>query len=57
MTEYAIRYPDQLVQDPSFRCVADVIDSYHAAYTDERRRVTGVLVTREGDGEWVEVYA
>lgn len=53
--EYAIRYDDQLIQDPSFQCIADVIASFHAAYTDEQRRVTGVLVRRVDGGEWVAV--
>lgn len=44
--EYAIRYPDgQLIFDPSWRCEADVIASFHGGYfCDERGRVTGVLV-------------
>lgn len=43
MTQYAVRYGDTRVYDPSWRCVADVIATYHAAYCDEDRRVTGVL--------------
>ena len=56
MTQYAIRYGDEVVQDPSFRCIADVVFTFHAAYTDQQRRVTGVLVSRETeDSEWKEV--
>lgn len=53
--ELGVRYPDQVVLDPGWTCVADVIASFHAAYTDEDRRVTGVLVRRVDGGEWVEV--
>lgn len=56
VTEFAVRYGDELVMDGSWRCEADVIGSFHAAYTDERRQVTGVLVARVDGGEWVEVY-
>lgn len=43
--EYAIRYPDQLVFDPSWRCVSDVVASFNSGdYTDEHGQVTGVLV-------------
>lgn len=55
MIEYAVRYDDQLVRDGSWASIADVIASFHAAYTDEDRRVTGVLVQRVDGGEWVEV--
>ena len=56
MPEYAIRYGDEVIQDPSFQCVADVVFTYHAAYTDEARRVTGVLLKRETENdEWEEV--
>lgn len=43
MTEYAVRYGDTVVHDPSWRCVADVIATYHGGYCDEDGRVTGVL--------------
>jgi hypothetical protein len=55
MTEYAVRYGDQIVQDGAWNSPADVIASFHAAYTDERRRVTGVLLRRVDGGEWEEV--
>lgn len=56
MTEYALRYPDELVRDPSWRCIADVMATFAAAYTDEARRVTGVLLKRETENdEWEEV--
>lgn len=56
MTEYALRYPDELVRDPSWRCIADVMATFAAAYTDEARRVTGVLLRRETENdEWEEV--
>lgn len=43
--EYAIRYPDSLIHDPSWRCIADVVASYaEGSYTDGQGRVTGVLV-------------
>lgn len=56
MTQFALRYDDEIVHDGSWTCLADVIGSFHAAYTDERRRVTGVLLQRETeDDEWKEV--
>ena len=56
LTEYAIRYGNEVVRDPSFTCVSDVVASFHAAYTDEHRRVTGVLLRRETENdEWEEV--
>lgn len=43
--EYAIRYPDHLVFDPSWRCIADVLASFaEGSHVDHERRVTGVLV-------------
>jgi hypothetical protein len=53
--EYAVRYGDEVVHDGSWRTISDVIASFHAAYTDERRRVTGVLLRRVDGGEWEEV--
>lgn len=55
VVEYAVRYGNELVRDDSWHCVSDVISSFHAAYTDEQRRVTGVLLARVDGGEWVEV--
>lgn len=56
MTQFALRYDQEIVHDGSWTCLADVIGSFHAAYTDERRRVTGVLLQRETeDDEWKEV--
>jgi hypothetical protein len=56
MAQYAVWYPDKLVVDHSWTCVADVLLTYHGGFCDERGKVTGVLVTREGDDhEWVEV--
>ena len=56
MTQFAVRYGDQLVEDHSWTCVADVIATYLSGAFSEGGRVTGVLVSREGDsGEWVEV--
>jgi hypothetical protein len=54
---YAVRYPDSLVRDDSWRCVADVIASYHGGYfTDSRNQVTGTLVRAVvGTDVWVEV--
>lgn len=58
MTQYAVRYGEQLVVDYSWTCVSDVIASFHGGYCDQVGRVTGVLLSREGDGdEWVEVDA
>lgn len=57
VVEYAVQYPDEMVRDSSWHSIADVIASFHAAYTDEQRRVTGVLLCRIDGGEWVEVGA
>jgi len=43
--EYAIRYPDHDILDPSWRCVSDVVGSFaEGSYVDSQRRVTGVLM-------------
>jgi hypothetical protein len=43
--EYAIRYPDRMIFDPSWRSIADVVGSFNSGdYCDERGQVTGVLV-------------
>ena len=56
MTQYAVKYEDQLVEDHSWVCVADVVATYLSGAFSEGGRVTGVLVSREADGdEWVEV--
>lgn len=56
MTEYAVRYPTSTVYDPSWRCVADVVASFHGGYyCDEAGRVTGVLLRRVAGGEWEAV--
>jgi hypothetical protein len=54
VTEYAIRYGDELVRDPAWRCMSDVVGSFHGGFA-ENGRVTGTLVTREPGGEWREV--
>lgn len=55
MTHYAIRYGAQLVIDPSWDCISDVIATYHGGFSEDGR-VTGVLLHRESDAdEWVEV--
>lgn len=52
MRQYGIRYGDRVVEDSSWRCVADVMASYHGSgYTDPHRRVTGELVVRESTAE------
>lgn len=52
--EYGIRYGDKIVRDPSWRCIADVIATYHGTdWTTPDGRVTGVLIHRTlPDGEW-----
>jgi hypothetical protein len=56
MTQYAVKYDDTLVVDYSWESVSDVIASFHGGYCDQRGLVTGVLVSREGDGdEWEPV--
>jgi hypothetical protein len=58
MTQYAVKYGDKLVVDHSWESVADVLYTFHGGFCDDQGRVTGVLVSRAGDGdEWVEVPA
>lgn len=52
--QYAVRYDDHIVADPSWHSVADVIATYHGGFADEQGRVTGVLLRRVGD-DWEEV--
>jgi hypothetical protein len=55
MAQFAVRYGDQLVHDASWVCISDVIASFHGGFA-EGGMVTGVLVTRAGDGEeWEEI--
>jgi hypothetical protein len=57
VTEYAVRYGDELVLDKSWTCVSDVVASYHGGFA-EGGRVTGVLLSKEpGDIEWKEAAA
>lgn len=55
--EYAVQYPDTLVRDPSWTCVADVIASYNGGfYSGPDGRVTGVLVRAiRGTDDWETV--
>ena len=56
MPQYAVRYGDKLVEDHSWTCVADVIATYLSGSFSEGHKVTGVLVSREADGdEWEPV--
>lgn len=54
---YAIRYGSELVYDPSWSCVADVVGSFHGGYyCDDAGQVTGVLLRAVvGTDEWVEL--
>jgi hypothetical protein len=57
MAQYAVKYDDgKLVVDFSWESISDVVASFHGGFCDERNVVTGVLVSRQGDGdEWEEV--
>lgn len=57
--EYAIRYGEKLVRDPSWRCVADVIATYHGTdWLTPEGQVTGQLVRRSASSDdWELVSA
>lgn len=57
--EYGIQYEDHLVRDATWRCIADVVATYHGSpYTDDDHRVTGTLVSRANDNDaWIAVEA
>lgn len=55
--EYAIEYDGTLIYDSSWRCVADVLKSYHGGdYLTPDMQVTGVLVRApRGTANWERV--
>lgn len=50
--QYAVLDDDRTILDPSWACIADVLNTYHGnAFVTPDRRVTGTLVTRHADDQ------